>query len=148
MAASKKDKRTKDKRVTAHGAKAARRIKPPRTVIPSKPVAPGQRQDDRDAVISALRSRVTALEEQVARLQAIIGGGSDSGEVTLHADTEVNIHTNGHVRIDGPAAVTVNAANIELNAAHVQAAGVVRCATLVTDHVDAKSYTPGAGNIA
>ncbi len=45
------------------------------------------------------------------------------------------------------AQVDISAAVISLDAAMVQASGVVKCTTLQTDTVIASTYTPGAGNV-
>jgi hypothetical protein len=43
--------------------------------------------------------------------------------------------------------VTISAATVKMEAAMVDAAGIVKCETMTAENVVANSYTPGAGNI-
>jgi phage baseplate assembly protein V len=59
------------------------------------------------------------------------------------------------VRVEGPTGIRLQAggrleaeaAQVVVNAASAEFAGIVRCTTLIADSVVASSYTPGAGNV-
>lgn len=47
----------------------------------------------------------------------------------------------------GIGGITIDAAQVTINAGLVTATGVLKCDTLIANAVNASSYTPGAGNI-
>lgn len=51
------------------------------------------------------------------------------------------------ITIEAAAKVTINAAEVKVNAANARFSGVVQCDTLISNSVVSSSYTPGAGNI-
>ena len=96
-------------------------------------------------------ARISALEAQVARLRAAVGGtGSD---VTIEAAGTL-ILRGATIKFEAAATIQAQGARIDLTAGMVdvdtgivKASGVLRCDTLQATSVIASSYTPGAGNI-
>ncbi len=70
---------------------------------------------------------------------------SDGSSITL-APGGVEVRSASKLTLTA-GSVVVSAATIKLEAAMVDASGVVKCDTLVANNVVAASYTPGAGNI-
>jgi hypothetical protein len=128
---------------------AAQRVTAPQPVAKPKPTlgptseVPGH---DQDAVIASLMGRIFALEQAVSRLEQMLSKEAAPNTVTLYGGGRVNIHANTEVQIDG-SKVTISAAAVHINAAYVGFAGVLKCDTLIANHVQSASYSPGAGNI-
>lgn len=86
--------------------------------------------------------------------QTLLLSDSPEGiEITEQSGTRVALK-NGDVEIAAPGKISVQASQIELagavvrvDAALLEASGIVKCTTLQTDTVIAATYTPGAGNI-
>lgn len=63
------------------------------------------------------------------------------------ARCEVRVDAPTGIRLQAGGRLEANAAQVVVNSASTEFAGIVRCTTLIADSVVASSYTPGAGNV-
>ncbi len=75
-------------------------------------------------------------EARIARLEAQVAALTEALSITPF-----------ETRLSSLSRLSLTAASIDLNAGVIQAAGVIRCGTLIATNVMGTNYTPGAGNI-
>ena len=121
------------------------------------------------ATLDQAIERIAALEERLARLEAVIAINSD-GSVQISADGQLRLVATNQMLLEaGAHSFEMNIVGAELKSAAVlkleatdvrmqgamvnvttamsQFSGVVRCDTLISNSVVSSSYTPGAGNM-
>jgi transcriptional regulator with XRE-family HTH domain len=99
----------------------------------------------------ATEARIAELEDRIAELEAkcaepVTTLEDQYGNSITLGPTGICIESSSQVKIDATI-VEVTASAVQLDAAMVNASGVVKAATLITNSVISSSYTPGAGNI-
>lgn len=105
------------------------------------PPAPPPTVDD--VIVTTRGGQRLVLSDSVNEVTLSHPGGST---VKLDAAGRVEVSAGSTIRVTA-SRVEVKAGAIKLEAAMVEASGVVKCDTLVANSVVASSYTPGAGNI-
>ncbi|HSJ84085.1 MAG TPA: phage baseplate assembly protein V [Acidimicrobiia bacterium] len=78
--------------------------------------------------------------------RAITVADADGSSITIEP-SGVEVRSPSKLTLTA-AIVAISASRVELKAAMVDAAGVVKCDTMIASNVVASSYTPGVGNIS
>lgn len=91
-----------------------------------------------DRELAELRRALDAALARIAVLEQALTQDA-AGNLTLQAA--------GNLQLAAGAQLHLQAALVRIDAGMVEASGVVKCDTLISNSVVAASYTPGAGNL-
>lgn len=72
---------------------------------------------------------------------------SGGAKIEIDASGTITIQAVNQVKVQAPAGMQVDAAQVTVNAAMSNFSGVVKASTVIANAVISSSYTPGAGNV-